>query len=101
MDKIKKGDIVGRKSYGKDILFTIQKITKKANGEVIAILKGITIRIEADAPISDLVAIEKERVENNMRSLETKLENRIKRCAKNSIKSANIFKRTFSREKQR
>lgn len=99
MDKIKKGDVVGRKSYGKDILFTVQKITKKANGEVIAILKGITIRIEADAPISDLVVIEKERVENNMRSLETKLEDRIKRFGKNSIETVNVFKRTFSREK--
>lgn len=98
MDKIKKGDIVGRKSYGKDILFMVKKVIKKANGEVIAILKGITIRIEADAPIDDLVVIEKERIENNMRSLESKLEDRIRKCTKNSIDSIGILKRTFSRE---
>ena len=40
MSRIKKGDIVARKSYGKDIIFTVKNIikTKKEN---IAILKGI------------------------------------------------------------
>lgn len=48
---LKKGDIVGRKSYGKDIAFFISDILEK---EQVAILKGITIRIIADSPISDL-----------------------------------------------
>ena len=30
MNKIKEGDIVGRKSYGKDIIFTVAKIIYKA-----------------------------------------------------------------------
>lgn len=82
MDKIKKGDIVGRISYGKDILFRVQKVINKANGEKVVILKGMTIRIEADAPIEDLVLIEQERIDNNLRSLETKLEERVRECAK-------------------
>lgn len=82
MYKVKKGDIVGRISYGKDILFRVQRIIHKSNGEKIAILKGMTIRIEADAPISDLVIIEQERIDNNLRSLETKLEKRIRECTK-------------------
>lgn len=93
MDKIKKGDIVGRKSYGKDILFTVEKIIKKANGEEICILKGLTIRIVADAHMDDLVVIEKDRIQNNMRSLEDKLEARIKKCSKNPIKKIKLFKR--------
>lgn len=91
MDKIKKGDIVGRNSYGKDILFTVQRIIRKENGEAIALLKGLTIRIEADAPLGDLVVIEKERVKNNMRSMEDKLESRIKKCMENPVACANQF----------
>lgn len=82
MYRIKRGDIVGRKSYKKDILFTVEKIIKKANGKQVAILKGIILRIEADADLDDLVLIEKQQVERNMRSLENKIEEKIKRCAK-------------------
>ena len=51
--QIKKGDIVGRVSYNSDILFFVHKILEKR-----AILKGINIRIEADAPIEDLRKID-------------------------------------------
>ena len=44
MKKIKKGDIVARKSYGKDIIFYVKKIIKKKN-ENIAILCGLFDRI--------------------------------------------------------
>lgn len=98
MYKIKKGDIVGRKSYGQDILFVVEKIIKKANSEKIAILKGITIRIEADAPIEDLVIIEKQRVDNNLRSLNDRLEDRIKCLGKEIKKERKFFSRRFSRE---
>ena len=47
---LKKGDIVGRISYNKDVIFEITKIIKTSNN-VICILKGITERIEADSPI--------------------------------------------------
>lgn len=49
--EIKKGDIVGRKSYGKDIIFYVSKIIKVKNGKSYAILKGIDYRIEADADV--------------------------------------------------
>ena len=54
MKKIKKGDIVSRNSYQNDILFYVEKIIKTENRGKVAILKGVTIRIEADAPIDDL-----------------------------------------------
>lgn len=54
MGKLQVGDIVARKSYGKDIFFKVTDI--KNNGkEAIVTLKGITYRLEADAPESDLV----------------------------------------------
>lgn len=40
--EIKRGDIVGRKSYGKDILFYVSKIIKVKNGRSFAILKRCT-----------------------------------------------------------
>lgn len=69
MKKLKKGDIVARKSYGKDIIFYIKQIlnlkTKK-----IAILCGVNERIEADCELDDLEIIdyktikEKNKIEN-------------------------------------
>jgi len=37
--KLKKGDVVARISYGKDILFIIDRIIKLKNGEVYVLLK--------------------------------------------------------------
>ena len=59
MNSLKKGDIVARISYNKDIFFEITRIIKNKNEEDICILKGITERIEADSPINDLVKIDK------------------------------------------
>ena len=91
MGKIKKGDIVGRKSYGKDILFKVEKILKRKNEEPIAILKGLIIRIEADATLDDLVVMETKQIQTNMRSLEDRLENKIKNCAVLSKQTASSF----------
>lgn len=59
--KFKKGDIVGRLSYNKDIIFVISKIIKYKNQEI-AILKGLITRIEADSPLYDLELIENETI---------------------------------------
>ena len=53
MSDIKVGDIVARKSYGYDIFFKVVNITEVGNDRIIT-LKGISYRIEADAPESDL-----------------------------------------------
>lgn len=57
LNKIKEGDIVGRKSYEKDIVFIVTRIIDR-----IAILKGVYERIEADSNISDLELIEKSKL---------------------------------------
>ena len=74
--QIKKGDIVGRKSYGKDILFKVNNIVKKTDEDV-AILNGITKRIEADSKISDLEIISKKIVKEKIRKFDENLEKRI------------------------
>lgn len=74
--KIKKGDIVGRKSYGKDILFIVDRIIKM-KGSYLAILKGITIRIEADAFIDDLEIIDKNTINNKIKLADNEVLQRI------------------------
>ena len=61
MGEIKVGDIVARKSYGEDIYFKVVDIINGGGGNTI-ILKGITYRIEADAPESDLIVISNQRL---------------------------------------
>lgn len=59
--KLRKGDIVSRISYNKDIIFVISKILKY-NGQKIAILKGLIERIETDSPLDDLELVENSRI---------------------------------------
>ena len=92
MSKIKKNDIVCRRSYGGDILFSVERIIKSTRGKTYAILKGVTIRIEADAPIEDLQLVERRIIESNLRSLDDKMEKRIRNNKKQSIKRR-AFKR--------
>ena len=53
MAQLEIGDIVGRKSYGCDVLFKVVNI-REENGIKLVTLKGISYRIEADAPENDL-----------------------------------------------
>ena len=58
MKKVRKGDIVARISYNKDVLFEVTNIIK-GKTETICILKGITERIEADSLVEDLELMDK------------------------------------------
>ena len=76
MNIIKKGDIVGRKSYGKDIIFKVSKIIC-VNEKQIAILNGLIERIKADSEVSDLEKIEKQKVKEILNILNDKIDKRI------------------------
>ena len=80
LKRIKKGDIVGRISYGKDILFIVDRLIKTNNNEEIAILKGIIVRIKADSPVNDLEKIDKRVVEIKVKSFENRIQNFLKKC---------------------
>lgn len=73
MKKIKKGDIVGRISYNKDIIFIVDKIIKINEKNQLAILKGLTMRIQADSPVDDLEHLDKRIVKSNVQSIENKI----------------------------
>lgn len=57
---IEVGDIVGRKSYGCDVLFRVVSINR---GEKTAALRGVSARLAASAELGDLVKIEPEQRE--------------------------------------
>ena len=95
MVKIKKGDIVGRKSYNKDILFTVEKIIKSSSGKELAILKGINIRIQADSDLNDLELIDKYIIEENEKMMNKRFEDTLKKYEKKELfANKYIFKRT-------
>lgn len=85
MKKIKEGDIVARKSYDKDILFSVKKIIKNQK-EDIAILTGVIERIEADSPINDLEEIDKRTISKNIKEENKKIEKRIQQYKNNNYK---------------
>ena len=76
MKKIKKGDIVARKSHGKDILFVVKNIIHTNRGEI-AILRGIVDRIESDSEIEDLEIVDKQIVKERMQTLNYKMNSQI------------------------
>ena len=77
MREIKKGDIVTRNSYGNDIVFSVKRVLKLNNNYKIAILKGIDVRVEADAPVEDLKLLDKEEQNRCEEELERKINSKI------------------------
>ena len=73
MREIKKGDIVSRNSYKNDIMFEVKRVLKLVNEKKIAILKGIDVRVEADAPIEDLQIISREEQIKREKELEKRI----------------------------
>lgn len=94
MEKIKKGDIVARKSYNKDILFNVKRIYK-INNEKIAILTGITKRVEADSKIEDLEIIEKEILDKRLSKIQDKIDSKINETV-NKYKNKKIKVRDYN-----
>ena len=76
MNCIRKGNIVSRKSYNNDILFCVEDIMNTVSGKY-AVLKGITLRIKANAPISDLCIENKTKVKREFEKLDERIEQQI------------------------
>ena len=102
MKEIKKGAIVGRKSYGKDVLFVVKNIISTKNGDI-AILKGMIERVEADSDIDDLEIIQKEDVREYLKKKDEEIDNRIEKSQieqqNKNYKIGILMKNTRSKEK--
>lgn len=95
MEKIKKGDIVARKSHKCDILFSVENILISSNRKKIVILKGITIRIVADAYLEDLVIVDSKKKEDCLRSLDIEIEDRVNNIIKMGKEKFKYKERNF------
>ena len=76
MEKIRRGDIVGRKSYGKDILFSVKNIINTPKGKLV-ILRGIIDRIEADSYIEDLEKMDKKYIKEKLEYFNKRADKRL------------------------
>ena len=98
MSEIKKGDIVSRKSYNHDVLFSVKNIIK-INNKRVAILRGLVERVVADSPIEDLKIADRTLVKNCLKNFDNKLEDRIQRKNNSSYKIGIITKDSRTGEK--
>jgi spore coat assemly protein len=71
------GDTVVRKSYGKDITFKIIDIKESAEGTIYT-LKGINLRVIADAPVDDLEEVMEDSLGEKEKILNRKVNSSIK-----------------------
>lgn len=101
MEKIRQGDIVSRISYGHDILFVVSRVIKKRNQKALYLLKGLTMRIEADSPEEDLTIIHTDRVKKSMRQLDGRLQKRKEQfLANKKPKVGNSFLKNQNRSEE-
>ena len=100
MNKIKEGDIVGRKSYGKDIYFTVKRIITTRESQI-AILTGITKRVEADSDIEDLEKIEKKEINQIIAKDKNELYNKIRKIKQDIRRKYNLVQEKGKRGKEK
>ena len=100
MNKIKEGDIVGRKSYGKDIYFTVKRIITTRESQI-AILTGITKRVEADSDIEDLEKIEKKKIEQIIAKDKNEIYNKIRKIKQDIRRKYNLVQEKGKRGKEK
>ncbi|WLR41919.1 sporulation peptidase YabG [Bacillus carboniphilus] len=68
------GDIVSRRSYQCDVIFKITEIRKRSSGDHLAILYGESVRLVADAFLSDLVNVDEGELRHRIDEEKEKLE---------------------------
>jgi spore coat assemly protein len=92
MDDFNVGDIVVRKSYGKDIYFRIVQIIKKQDGQTVYILKGTNLRILADSPPGDLERASLNRISENDEQYTKKVNSIVKKIMLQRKGSSTVLK---------
>lgn len=97
MKKIKKNDRVIQKSYGKDLIFKVTNIINTKDGEI-AVLKGITERVQLNSPVEELEVIDRNVVTNAVKEWDNKIESRVKKGKRESLtnEGINIFNKISS-----
>lgn len=84
------GDLVIRKSHGGDIVFKVTDIREDDSGQRFCVLKGMHLRLIADAPMMDLERIDAEHLRNEIVRMEGMHNESLKRV---------MMRRSIEREK--
>ena len=100
MKNIKKGNIVGRKSHNKDVIFVVKRIINTPQGKT-AILRGLIDRVEADSDIKDLEIIDRYEIKKRLNMLEEKVKRRVEQSLRDEkeYKIGLLTKNLRAREK--
>ena len=93
---IKIGDLVGRRSYNFDIVFRVHDIIKQ-NDKIIIILKGLNLRIIADAPEADLVKLPPSKINDNIKKFDDRAKKLMRKLEKRTKKTAKMISPVFYR----
>ncbi|OGO77062.1 MAG: sporulation peptidase YabG [Clostridiales bacterium GWB2_37_7] len=93
---IKVGDLVGRKSYDCDIVFRVHDIIKQSD-KIVIILKGMNLRIIADAPESDVVKLPPSKINEDIRNFEDRAKKLMRKLEKRAKKTTNVMQTGFYR----
>jgi spore coat assemly protein len=86
---IKIGDLVGRKSYNCDVVFRVHDIIKQ-NEKFIIMLKGLNLRIIADAPEADIVKLSPSKINENIKNYEDRTKKLMRKLEKRAKKTMKI-----------
>ncbi|MBO8127816.1 MAG: hypothetical protein H0Z39_01240 [Peptococcaceae bacterium] len=79
MTGFKPGDIVLRYSYERDVFFKIVDIFFR-DGKQYALLRGLDIRLFADAPLDDLLKVTAEEAEERRRQIKKQTQECVAHC---------------------
>ncbi|MEG6585218.1 sporulation peptidase YabG [Dendrosporobacter sp. 1207_IL3150] len=90
MANISVGDLVIRKSHGGDIVFKVTEIIRGESEDMRCVLKGMHLRLVADAPVCDLEPIDAEHLRNEIVRMEGMHNDSLKRV---------MARRSMEREK--
>lgn len=83
---VKVGDYVVRKSYNRDIIFKVKQIFQDETGGLSVVLKGVAIRLLADAPMEDLESLNPGETAGIIEAAEDKeIEALMSRCKSRSL----------------
>jgi spore coat assembly protein len=79
MATLKKGDIVARKSYSRDIFFKVVDIFVNDDNQQFCVLKGLDVRLTASAPVDDLEQVDVKEVADHWKNVMKKSNEQMKR----------------------
>jgi len=85
------GDIVVRKSYGRDVLFKIID-EKYTNEGVLYTIKGVNLRVIADSPVEDLELISEDRINDKEKLVNHQVKSSIKAILASRIEGSRSYR---------